>query len=598
MKIFTTLMLVFFVSVSMQAQLFIVDSPASVAGSYQFSETAEDAANPAWGVPVIDSIWCGDLKLVDDGMDPNSDGCTPVMNDLTDNIAVIDRGACNFSIKVYHAQEAGAIAAIIVNNQPGNLLVGMLGLDSAQAVVIPVIFITLEDGTPIKNAMETETVSACIGNIVFDNNISISTESTLVPMYGTVPADQIESSPNALSTSITPALRVTNDGLLDANAIQADVAINFTPTGGSPSEVWTGSASATGIPVDTSVLLTTQEYDYAGSATGVYDITYNVAMETTDELDFNNTVTSQFTVSDDAFSKSPWDMDNDRPQQNVGFTIAGGGPIEMISGFNIPNGENHFIDSVQFQVSTSNETLAGITIKVNVYNWEDTEVPDSSYQNAELSLVGINNITFPADYPDDNAWVTLPVLDAVGLTQGYQVPDDGGYYLVGTRYEGPDLVFFGFYNNYDHTITDELALFPTIADFPYLQVTTFPGQIPDLEADGGLFTDFFGTLSQAMYVNGAPVSTKDVLSEIDAQINIYPNPVAELLTSEVTLSESTPQLTYKITDATGRLIYNTQVQNVTTDKAQFNVSQLPVGQYFLTIQTDKGIRTELFSVNR
>ncbi len=598
MRIFTIFMLAIFASLSLQAQLFIIDSPASVAGSYQFSETADDAANPPWAVPLLDGIWCGDLKLIDDSMDPNSDGCTPATNDLTGNIGVIDRGACNFSLKVYHAQEAGAVAAIIVNNQPGNLLVGMLGLDSAQAVVIPVIFITLEDGEPIKSAMADGTVSACMGNIVFDNDIAISTESTLVPMYGTVPASQI-TSPNALLPAITPALRVTNSGLENATNIQADVAINFTPFGGSSSEVFTTSASEALLPIDTSVLMITSEYDYSGSAPGVYEITYDVAMDATDEQSFNNTVTTPFTVSENVFSKSQWDVANDRPDQNVGFTIAGGGPIEMISGFNIPSGIGHSIDSVQFQVSTSNETLAGITVKVNVYRWEDNVVVDSSYQNDELSLVGINNITFPVDYMEDNAWVTLPVLDAQGLTPGYEITEDNGYYLVGTRYEGADLVFFGFNDTYDHTITNELALFPTVADFPYLQVTTFPGQVPDLEGDGGLFTDFFGTLSQAMYVNSLTTdAANDVLSELDAEINIYPNPVAERLTSEVKLSESTTQLIYKITDATGRLVYTTQVQNVTTDKAQFDLSQLPVGQYFLTIQTDKGIRTEMFTVNR
>ncbi len=599
MRIFTIFMLAIFASFSVQAQLFIIDSPASVAGNYEFSETAEDAANPAWAVPLLDGIWCGDLKLVEDEEDPTSDGCTPVINDLTDNIAVIDRGACNFSLKVYHAQEAGAIAAIIVNNQPGNLLVGMLGLDSAQAVTIPVLFITLEDGEPIKTAMETETVSACMGNIVFDNDIAISTESTLMPMYGTLPFDQIQSI-NALSPAFTPALRVSNNGLQDATNITADVAINFTPAdGGATSEVFTSTATEALLPTDTSVLLTTTEYDYSGSDRGVYEVTYNVGMESTDELEFNNTVTTSFTVSNNVFSKSDWDHVNNRPAQNVGFTIADGGPIEMISGFNIPNGVDHTIDSVQFQVSTSNETLAGITIKVNVYRWDDNVVVDSSYQNDELSLVALNNITFPADYPDDNAWITMPVLDADELTEGHALTDDGGYYLLGTRYEGADLVFFGFNNNYDHTITDELALFPTVADFPYLQVTTFPGQVPDLENDGGLFTDFFGTLSQALFVSGPlTVSAKDVLSEIDAELNVYPNPVAELLTSELRLNESTAQLTYKITDATGRLIYTTQVQNVTTDKAQFDVSQLPAGQYFLTIQTDKGIRTEQFSVNR
>ncbi len=598
MRIFTTLLVALFASFTLQAQLFIIDSPTGISGSYDFGETVANT-DPDWGPDLLSDVWCGDLTLIEDEEDPTSDACTPAINDLSGKIAVIDRGSCNFSLKVYHAQAAGAVAAIIINNEAGNLLFNMTAGDSATAVVIPAIFITLEDGELIRTSMMSETVSGCIGNIVFDNDVAISSESTLMPMYGTLPFDQIQSA-NALSPAFTPTLRVSNNGLLDAADVSANVTINFTPAdGGATSEVFNASASEALLPVDTSVLLTTSEYDYSGSERGVYEVTYNVSMAATDELDFNNSVTTPFTVSNNVFSKSNWDVTNNRPAQNVGFTIAGGGPIEMISGFNIPNGVDHSIDSVQFQVSTQNETLAGITIKVNVYRWDDNVVVDSSYQNDELTLVGLNSITFPNDYPEDNAWITLPVLDAMELTPGHPLTDDGGYYLVGTRYEGADLVFFGFNNNYDHTITDELALFPTVADFPYLQCNTFPGQLPDLENAGGLFTDFFGTLSQALFVSGPlTVSTKDVLSEIDVDLNIYPNPVAEMLTSELELKEATTQLTYKITDATGRLVYNTQVQNVTTDKAQFDVSQLPAGQYFLTIQTDKGIRTETFSVNR
>ncbi len=596
MRIFTTLLLVLFATFTLHAQLFIIDSPTGISGSYLFGETVE-GDDPDWGPDLLSDVWCGDLTLIEDATDPSSDGCETAINDLTGKIAVIDRGACNFSLKVYNAQLAGAIAAIIINNQPGNLLFNMTAGLNATDVVIPAIFITLEDGELIRTSMLSEVVSGCIGNLIFDNDVAITTESTLVPMYGTVPSNQITSA-NALLPAITPALRVSNNGLVEAANIVADVSIDFTPFGGSTSEVFTASATETLLPIDTSVLLLTSEYDYSGSAPGVYEINYNVAMDATDELDFDNSVTTPFTVSDNVFSKSNWDVANDRPAQNVGFTIAGGGPIEMISGFNIPNGLGYSIDSVQFQCSTQNETLAGITIKVNVYRWSDNVVVDSSYQNDELTLVGINNITFAADYPEDNAWVTLPILDAGGLTPGYPIPEDGGYYLVGTRYEGADFVFFGFNNGYDHTITDELALFPTVADFPYLQVTTFPGQIPDLEGDGGLFTDFFGTLSQAMYVGQINIggAANDIL--IDAKLNLFPNPVADLLNAEVTLSEQADELIYKITDVNGKLIYTTNVQNVTTDKAQFDVSQLPIGQYFLNIQTENGIRTEAFNVSR
>ena len=47
-------------------------------------------------------------------------GCNPLTtpNDLGGKIVVLDRGFCFFVDKIKHAQEAGAIAAIICNNRP------------------------------------------------------------------------------------------------------------------------------------------------------------------------------------------------------------------------------------------------------------------------------------------------------------------------------------------------------------------------------------------------------------------------------------------------------------------------------------------------
>lgn len=47
-----------------------------------------------------------------------ADGCTPLTNasSLTNKIALIDRGNCEFSVKVLNAQQAGAAGVVIVNN--------------------------------------------------------------------------------------------------------------------------------------------------------------------------------------------------------------------------------------------------------------------------------------------------------------------------------------------------------------------------------------------------------------------------------------------------------------------------------------------------
>ena len=57
---------------------------------------------------------------------------------LTGKIALIERGVCNFSEKVYNAQRGGAIAAIIYNNAANGDTVATMGAGvHAADVTIP-----------------------------------------------------------------------------------------------------------------------------------------------------------------------------------------------------------------------------------------------------------------------------------------------------------------------------------------------------------------------------------------------------------------------------------------------------------------------------
>ncbi len=59
--------------------------------------------------------------FVNDGVEPNTDGCEAINDDLTGQIAIIDRGSCTFGIKVVNAQNAGAVGVVIVNNRDGGI---------------------------------------------------------------------------------------------------------------------------------------------------------------------------------------------------------------------------------------------------------------------------------------------------------------------------------------------------------------------------------------------------------------------------------------------------------------------------------------------
>ena len=62
-------------------------------------------------------------------------------DEVAGNIAMIDRGLCDFSLKTWHAQEAGAISVIICNvvgggGTDGLSSFGMAGGENARIVTI------------------------------------------------------------------------------------------------------------------------------------------------------------------------------------------------------------------------------------------------------------------------------------------------------------------------------------------------------------------------------------------------------------------------------------------------------------------------------
>lgn len=96
-----------------------IKAPPSIAGKYPVREANFTPALLDRG-PIE-----GDLVLVDDGDDTlagglagtTSDACEPLVNssDVSDNIALIQRGGCDFDIKVAHAEDAGAVAVLVYN---------------------------------------------------------------------------------------------------------------------------------------------------------------------------------------------------------------------------------------------------------------------------------------------------------------------------------------------------------------------------------------------------------------------------------------------------------------------------------------------------
>jgi hypothetical protein len=115
-----------------------INSPAAIAGNYL-------VGTAGFGSPLSSAGTTATVVQTSP-----ADGCSAITNpgSVSGNIALIDRGSCNFTVKVKNAQNVGAVAVIIVDNVAGSPPPGLGGSDPT--VTIPSVRITLADGNTIK----------------------------------------------------------------------------------------------------------------------------------------------------------------------------------------------------------------------------------------------------------------------------------------------------------------------------------------------------------------------------------------------------------------------------------------------------------------
>jgi uncharacterized repeat protein (TIGR01451 family) len=105
-----------------------------------------------FGAEITSTPVTGDVVIADDGSSSPSHACLSLneQSGLDGKIVIIDRGLCDFSEKVFNAQEGGAIGAIICNFDETVITMGAGFM--AGEVVIPSVFISKGDCDRIRVA--------------------------------------------------------------------------------------------------------------------------------------------------------------------------------------------------------------------------------------------------------------------------------------------------------------------------------------------------------------------------------------------------------------------------------------------------------------
>ncbi len=151
-----------------------VNAPASVAGKYAIKEAAFTPAlidnDPIEGQLVLADD--EDETLPDGGAGTTMDGCQAITNTtrMSGNIAFIQRGGCDFDVKVQNAEDAGAVA-VVVFNLSGDPIV-MVG--DPGNITIPAVMMGAADGNLLLDEINNDEVV----EIVLDKSLLLTVDDT------------------------------------------------------------------------------------------------------------------------------------------------------------------------------------------------------------------------------------------------------------------------------------------------------------------------------------------------------------------------------------------------------------------------------------
>ena len=552
-------------------------SPQPIVANYTF--TWADPGS-GWGTPDfnIPGTYVQDtLMLVDDGSQGTNaqghpiaqEGCNPLINNLTGKIAVIYRNTCEFGMKALNAQNAGAVAVIVINRDPEVIAMGAGA--SGASVTIPVVMIQNSDGDAIVNQMASGAVVMFLGNKtgLYANDGGISPKAALLPKQAIVPSYIAQ---NGTEFNFDLGARVFNYG----NQAQASISLNAKITNPAGATVYDNSVTGLSIAAGDSTDVypggasTLPQFSLATYPTGTYTVTYTVGLGVADQYDADNVLTSTFTISDSLYSYAQADATTGLPAGgNFYRPGTNNQTFSVCSVINDPNASRMSVEGIYFAATTSTASavlLTGEEMALYLYKWEDAfaDLNDANLAFTTLTEVASGFYYYPGDLQGETVYGAFTTPANL---------EDNQRYLACVQTVNLSL-YIGHENNTDYTWNEAYYLQPMSPN----------------ESDGTYFAAGFGSdvpSSIAMKV-GETVGINE-LNTVEGMA--YPNPATDLVTISIE-GEGVANLT--VTDVAGRVAMTNQV-SLTAGQAELNIANLEAGVYIFNVVLENG-KTAQFNV--
>lgn len=495
--------------------IFSGESPASIQGSY-----AMEYGDPGggWGSPDLVDPANAVLDTLAQYLDvtaADSLGCdgNAANNDVDGKIAILYRGDCQFGAKALNAENAGAIACVIINNEPGGP-VGMAPGDDGGAITIPVVMIGDVDGATLLAEMKNGPVEVFIGNKTgfYPNDVGTLPSSILRAKQFTTPSLIAQ---DDTEYSFDVGAWVYNFGFQDQTKVSLNATIEFNGT-----ELYNESADSVDIAAGDSVFFTLPEFSETSYDEGFYDLTYTITSDSTDDYSFDNTISAGFAITESQFGYASIDETTMLPNTSGGFRAVNpntGDPVGTYLScihFRDANASRIAPTGISFSATkgsdASDPSLEGEPINISVFKLNDvfTDLNDPNFENPPVDLQEIEFAEF--FFQSD--------LSGEAVTAEFEEPfalEDDQRYLFCVGSFNPE-VYLGHDPSMDYSWNLQNYLQPL-----------FP-----IQADGDWNLNGFGAGTvPGVTVNFIDASQLNLQNEkLSIEMNAYPSPASDELT--------------------------------------------------------------------
>lgn len=605
--------------------------PANIAGPVDFNPSNDGAGGQnEWGASIQSSPIVG-VEIVK--ADPY-EACAPLNNAAAINgkIALIKRNNCEFGAKAVAAQNAGAVAVIIVNNSAGPP-VGMGAGAQGVNATIPVIMVSQSKGAQIEAELagsNTVTMTMQVWGNNYNNDLGFVNTGVSLPHANTFPVQQLQGSSSAALKGFDGAV-IANFGTTTATSVKVRATVRWTP--GTPGSI-TGTGSVVHVdsveittpfaPAD-SILTPIFDNDYTLNPTGTgrYDVEYELIPNFTDDFMGDNTMSYSFYVDDRIYSKARHDFSNNTPIANFGSTLAGNAnnqnPTMMVGPLYFVEKGNYAIEKVLFR-AYNNDTLTDMSnageVDIAVYKWVDAN-NDMVMAVGECEMVGFKTHTFgsgdtsgaayeavvtdPLDVnkqvvTENNTWYWVTISAPNSILIGFDgelnyYPRSWGRIKATNRFrDAYSPLFVGTFNEYNSAnATAATSHYPF--DLFALSINDFEDSVRFSVQRRGLVP------SIAMQMSLYPVSVDDVEESNAYNVNIYPNPASDVLNVNLNLEAQAEEVRYSVFTMLGGKVQDDVVhKNVQNDTYSVSTGTLTAGTYYLMISVDGESQVRKFTV--